>query len=814
MKNVFLVSRYRFHTKDKNKMLIIGWFRENLMGDNKLYVVMENQRLNYQIEEHDLAMSNLMSQDGIVITKQYYLWIDLPADWEQKKGLQIKNTNGNSRQNAFSLSVRKMRMLKNELQAYVEKWVSSGSEVYISGWYIDEGMTDVRFLDESGKPFEMEVLKRSRDDVHRYYPESLQEEVVGFAATYKGNIPRKICVCVEDAGKIREFMVPIQMTPVERRVSAVKKGVSKAKIYYYKNGGKSTIKKITNRVLGKDVANYKAWYKKHQVSKSVLKIQQRQKFSYMPKISIVVPLYRTPEQYLTEFIESVRNQSYSNWELCLSDGSGAPSPITGILKKYETMDSRIKVIRHEEPMQISLNTNAALDISTGEYIAFADHDDLLAPEALYECICELNKDADIDMIYTDEDKIEGGEHFMPHFKPDFNIDMLRSMNYICHLMVVKRGLYEKVGNLRQDYDGAQDYDFVLRCIEQASDICHIPKILYHWRSHRDSTAENPESKKYAFEAGKKAIQAHYDRLGIRAEVIMTDRPGIYRTKYCFDEEPLVSVIIPNKDHVNDLEKCLHSLDAVNQYTNMEYIIVENNSTEEKTFVYYEQLPQTHPKAKVVRWDKKGFNYPSINNYGVEQSKGEYVLLLNNDTEIINTDCIEELLSYCMRPEVGAVGARLYYEDGTIQHGGVVVGLGGVAGHVFVGELHESPGYMGRIIMAQDYSAVTAACMMIKRSVYEEIEGFDEQYAVAFNDVDLCLRIREKGYLIVYNPYAELNHYESKSRGTEDTEEKVQRFNSEIALFKSRWADILDQGDPNYSPNLTLEKNDFSLNIRN
>ena len=425
----------------------------------------------------------------------------------------------------------------------------------------------------------------------------------------------------------------------------------------------------------------------------------------------------------------------------------------------------------------------------------------------------MNQDQTIEAIYTDEDKIsmDGKEHFQPHFKTDFNIDLLRSVNYICHLFVVKRSLFEKVGLLNHEYDGAQDYDFVLRCAEQAVNIRHIPKILYNWRAHKDSTAENPESKRYAFEAGIRAIQAHYDRCGIDAEVSAEQLNGIYRSKYRLKEQPLVSVIIPNKDHTEDLDKCIRSIEEKGTYKNIEYIVIENNSEKKETFAYYEKLQAENPKVKVVFWERE-FNYSAINNYGVGFAKGEYLLFLNNDTEIINPDCIEELLGYCMRDDVGIVGARLYYEDDTIQHVGVIIGLGGVAGHTFVGEPKDSLGYFGRIVTAQDYSAVTAACLMTKRKVFEKVNGFEEKLAVAFNDVDFCLKVREAGYLVVYNPYAELHHYESKSRGLEDTEEKVLRFQGEIRTFQYRWKEILNEGDPYYSPNLTLDKTDFSLRI--
>ena len=405
--------------------------------------------------------------------------------------------------------------------------------------------------------------------------------------------------------------------------------------------------------------------------------------------------------------------------------------------------------------------------------------------------------------------MDGHKFFQPHFKPDFNLDLLCTVNYICHLFVAKRELVEKVGMLRSEFDGAQDYDFIFRCTEEAEKICHIPKILYHWRCHEDSTAENPESKQYAFEAGRRAIEAHYQRKGIHATVENGEFLGLYRTKYILDEKPLISIIIPNKDHIDDLDRCVQSILKKSSYPNLEFIIVENNSTEEKTFAYYEKLQKECSKAHVCYY-KGNFNYSKINNFGVQYAKGEYLLLLNNDTEMINDDCIEELLGYCTRSDVGIVGARLYYEDDTIQHAGVVIGFGGIAGHCFVQQPRGNTGYCHRIICAQDYSAVTAACMMVKRSVFDEVGGLTEELAVAFNDIDFCMKVRQKGYLVVYNPYAELYHYESKSRGLEDTPEKLERFHKEIRTFETRWPEIMKNGDPYYNPNLSLETQDFSL----
>ena len=599
---------------------------------------------------------------------------------------------------------------------------------------------------------------------------------------------------------------------MNRILSSISENLKKAQNYYLRFGFNATIGRVVKKVTKYDYRMYMKWYKKSSPTEVTLKRQREYEFAFQPKISIVIPLYKTPEKYLEELVRSIKEQTYSNWELCLSDGSGQNSPLLSVLQKYEQDDERIRVVYNKQALHISDNTNQALNIASGDYIAFADHDDLLAPNALYECVSVINEDVSTDIIYTDEDKIDmqGKIHFLPHFKSDFSIDKLRSGNYICHFFVVRMEIFRKVGPLNHEFDGAQDFDFTLRCVESTTNIKHIPQILYHWRAHKDSTAENPESKNYAYEAGVKAVQAHYNRQGILATVEQSQHKGIYRTRYILQDNPLVSIVIANKDHVDDLKKCILSIEKKSSYKNYEFIIVENNSVENATFAYYNELEQTCRKARVVYWNEKGFNYSSINNFGVKHAKGEYILFLNNDTELVNRDSISEMLGYCMRNDVGAVGARLYYADNSIQHAGIIIGLGGIAGHAFAGSLYENPGYCGRIHMVQNYSAVTAACMMVKKAVFEKVQGFDERYAVAFNDVDLCLKMRKEGYLIVYTPYAEFNHYESKSRGYEDTAEKKQRFETEGALFKRAWENVFSDGDPYYNPNLTLDKTDFSF----
>ena len=515
---------------------------------------------------------------------------------------------------------------------------------------------------------------------------------------------------------------------------------------------------------------------------------------------------------MRELLDSILAQTYTNWEVCIADGSPRGEGMERALKKYADRDRRFRYEILGENKGISGNTNAALEMARGDFIILADHDDTLTPNAFYEVVKTINEQPDCDVVYSDEDKLDmdGKALFDPHFKPDFNPDLLTSVNYICHLFVVRRELLERVGGFCQAFDGAQDYDFIFRCTEGARKVYHIPKVLYHWRCHQNSTASNPESKLYAFEAGSRAIIAHYERMGIRAERVEKGVDyGIYHTVFQLQGEPLVSVIIPNKDHSQDLELCVRSLMERSSYQNLEFVIVENNSTEPETFSCYRKMQEEYENVRVVTWDK-GFNYSAINNYGASFAKGEYLLLLNNDTELIEPDSIREMLGFCQREDVGIVGARLLYEDDTIQHAGVVIGFGGIAGHTFIGLHKAENSYFHRAMCAQDYSAVTAACLMTKKSVFERVGGLSEELAVAFNDIDFCMKVRALGKLVVYAPYACLYHYESKSRGLENTPEKVARFNREVAIFIKKWPDIIKNGDPYYNPNLTLRKSNFAL----
>ena len=545
---------------------------------------------------------------------------------------------------------------------------------------------------------------------------------------------------------------------------------------------------------------------------------QREKvFASMPLISILVPLYNTPEVFLREMIESVQGQTYASWQLCLADGSDeAHGDVERIVREYADADERIVYSRLKENGGISDNTNACMDMATGEFIALFDHDDLLTMDALYEVVRRLNEEPEADVIYTDEDKYlynaktGTGVFVEPHLKPDFNIDLLRGVNYICHLFVVRRSIALEIGGFRKEYDGSQDYDFILRCTEKARKTEHIAKLLYHWRIHEASTAMNPESKEYCYEAGKRAIEAHLDRCGVSGSVSRLTYPGYYNVTYPVIGRPLVSVIIPNKDQKDTLKTCLDSILTKTTYDNYEILIVENNSETDEIREYYREIVQDE-RIRVVEWDSQ-FNYSAINNFGVKQSRGEYILLLNNDTEVIDGNWMTELLSCTVRPDVGITGAKLLYPDKTVQHGGVIIGIGGVAGHAFLGLRADDPGYFGRAILKQDLTAVTAACLMVKRSVFDAVGGLEEQLCVAFNDIDFCLKVFKAGYRIVYDPSAVLYHYESKTRGYEDTPEKQARFASETNFMLHRWAGVLEQGDPAYNKNLSLS-NAFTVNLR-
>ncbi|MBQ7582431.1 MAG: glycosyltransferase family 2 protein, partial [Lachnospiraceae bacterium] len=563
---------------------------------------------------------------------------------------------------------------------------------------------------------------------------------------------------------------------------------------------------------------YKSYGTKSMPDEETIRMQKETVFDKDITFSILVPLYNTPERFLREMIESVLAQTYAKWELCLADGSDAAHEEVGrICLAYQKDDPRIKYRKLSENMGISNNTNACFEMATGEYIGLFDHDDLLHPCVLYEymkVICEQ----DADYIYCDETTFKGNsiDHMITlHFKPDFAIDNLRANNFICHFSVFDRDLLTKAGLFRPEFDGSQDHDMIFRLTAAAKKIVHVPKILYYWRSHAGSVAADINAKTYAIDAAKGAVAAHLTACGFSGFRIESTRAfeTIFRIRYRLTEKPLVSILIPNKDHVEDLRRCIHSITERSSYPDYEIIVMENNSTEEETFAYYEQIRQ-HPAIRVEEY-RGDFNYAKINNFGASKAKGKYLILLNNDTEVITRNWIEELLMFAQREDVGAVGCMLYYEDYSIQHAGIVLGLGAhrTAGHTHYRMNKENLGYMGRLCYAQDVSAVTGACMMVEKSLYDAVSGLSEEFAVALNDVDFCLKLREKGYLNVFTPFAELFHYESRSRGTDvenASSENEKRYNEESALFREKWKKVLEAGDPYYNPNFSLDYSNYVL----
>lgn len=727
--------------------------------------------------------------------------------------------------------------------------------------------------------------------------------------------------------------------------------------YFRKHGLRALFKKSVHKIQNmQDDYDYNEWYKKVRISDDELAKQRESAgdFAQQPTFSIVIPVYATLEKFLRRMLDSIREQTYPKFEVCLVDATPYAKiqhdPAQGrtpqeVLAEYAAADSRFRYETLAENLGIAENTNAAIRMATGDFIVLADHDDELEPQALYECVRAINAHPDVQVLYSDEDKVDFEDiyYFEPHFKTDFNPDLLRSVNYICHLFVARRSLLDAIAETDADgqkiyersaYDGAQDYDLILRATEKAqamerarlvscanasadnavtdaqqsdavasttagvddqtaatkadaepkesaqpaiaaalnpldqellrqgrftsSNIIHIPMVLYHWRAHQASTAQHPEAKLYAFEAGARAVYDHCKRIGLPIRKVEQGITyGFYHPIY-ENQQPLISVVIPNKDHTADLDQAITSLAAGN-YKNLEFIIVENNSDQAETWNYYEALkkrfseelpadfidPATcgamrtsetstaesksetshptqvsayhsaaasvlpQPVVKVVKWDGP-FNYSAINNYGVQFTHGQYLLFLNNDIEEIDPDSIDEMIGYVQREDVGICGARLLYPDEDIQHAGVIMGMGGIAGAAFVRTHDSDLSYMHRAKCIQDYSCVTAACLLTKRSLFDQVGGFTEKLAVAFNDVDYCMKVRALGKLVVYNPYAKFYHYESKSRGMEDTPEKLARFHSEILTFGTTWKDILRDGDPYYSPALTFRKANFAL----
>lgn len=546
------------------------------------------------------------------------------------------------------------------------------------------------------------------------------------------------------------------------------------------------------------------------------KREEEYAFEYRPLISILVPLYNTPQNFLSAMMGSVKDQTYKNWQLCLADGSDDQhSYVKEYCLKMAEADERISYKKLEKNEGISGNTNKCLEMAKGEYIALFDHDDILHPSVLYEYVKAINE-KNADYLYCDETTFAGDDinrMLTMHFKPDYAPDNLRANNYICHFSCFKRELLEGTELFRSKFDGSQDHDMILRLTDRAKNIVHIPKLMYYWRAHAGSVASDITAKDYAIEAARGAVADSLRSHGFKNFRISSTRAfeTIFKISYEIKGNPLISIVIPNKDHIEDLKRCITSIRERSTYDNYEIIIVENNSESEEIFDYYRSIECDN--IRIVRYEGR-FNYSKICNLGVANAKGEYILLLNNDVQVITVNWLEEMLMYAQRSDVGAVGAKLYYANKTIQHAGVVIGLGAhrTAGHTHYGQSRENLGYMGRLCYAQDVSAVTGACLMVKRSLYEKVGGLDESFEVSLNDVDLCLKLRHEGLLNVFTPFAELYHFESISRGLDDNGEKAKRYEEESARFREKWKQDLEAGDPYYNVNFSLDRSDYSLRV--
>ena len=794
------VERERFSLKDKNKYLIQGSWTQGYEPE----VFLDQYRVK-NVE---------FSAEG----EQAEICIELPENMKEYRKLYVYGRKRENKVLWFSEKTEKIVKKQNMPQYYID-YIDVDYENHkctICGWAAYDRPLEIYIEDPSQNRIKSSIERVNRQDVQQQYQEIDIGKESGFFLEFIFENEKGVRLVFASQGRRTIRYISLQ----KRKMIGERLGIYYHKgIHYFRlHGARGFALKLIKKA--EDYKNrpypYTKWYPDHIAEKDELERQRKQSFVYEPLISIVIPLYNTPLQYLKELVDSVQSQTYRNFQLCLADGSDNEKAGAFIKDNY-AKDSRIcyKALKKNEG--ISENTNRAIEMATGEFIMFSDHDDTLAPNALFEIVKEINENPGTDAVYTDEDKVtmDGKRYFDPHFKPDFNLDMLRCNNYICHIFVVKREILEKVGMLRKEYDGAQDCDFILRCCEQAKNIRHVPKILYHWRNHPASTAGNPESKMYAYEAGRAAVQAHYDRLGIQAKVSMTENWGRYRTELALKGTPLISILIPNKDHREDLERCIASIYSKSTYKNFEMIIIENNSTDEEIFHYYRQLESQYENLRILEW-KKQFNYSGINNYAAEAAKGDYLLLLNNDIEVITENWIEEMLSYCQREDVGIVGAKLLYPNDKIQHAGVIIGMGPsrTAGHIFYNFPRDQFVYAGRTQTTQDLSAVTAACMMTKKSLYTRLHGLDERFQVAFNDIDYCLRMRELGKLVVYNAYVEMYHYESQTRGSDKDSENKKRFSEEVKIFKKRWGEILKKGDPYYNPNLSLSRSDCSLRKKN
>lgn len=690
----------------------------------------------------------------------------------------------------------------------------------ITGWALDtitkESPTFT--INNENQVSAYNIQRVLREDVNQIYQTEPAIEA-GFVVTLEGIKQKKVLpfhfqssahvVTVDFPLNKKYPVIPGTEDKVTRLWIKAKKGFK----YMAKNGISHTIQRAKIEKL-RNQASYPNWLARNEVLDIEAMTQEIATFHYQPKISIAMPVYNVEEKWLRLCIDSILNQVYTNWELCMADDASTDPNVKKILTEYQQLDERIRVVFREQNGHISEATNSALAIATGEFVALLDNDDELAINAFYEVVKVLNENPELDLIYSDEDKIDmDGNRSDPAFKPDWSPDLLLGTNYISHLGVYRRSILEEIGGFRKGYEGSQDYDLVLRFTEKTTKerIKHIPKVLYYWRMLPTSTAVDQGSKGYAFEAGLRAVQDALVRRGINGHATHGAANGLYDVYYDIKSDKLVSIIIPTKNGYKDVQRCVSSIIEKTTYQNYEIIMADNGSTDPKMHELYAEFEQQLPGRFFVESIDIPFNFSTINNRAVKKAHGEYLLFLNNDTEVITENWLTLMVSFAQQERIGCVGAKLLYPNNTVQHAGVILGLGGVAGHGHYGYPHGDLGYFGRLAINVNYSAVTAACLLMKKADFDAVGGFEKAFTVAFNDVDLCLKVQALGRDNVWLHEAELYHFESQTRGYDDKGKKKKRFEQEKVMMEEKWGPLIEN-DPFYNPNLTRDIPNFSLRI--